>query len=100
MEIKNQDFWQHLWDIHSFSLKRQNKLSFLWRTELQKLQIWADMPKYKEKSKDFVVSKIMERVPEKIDLGALNLKISELLFERDYNTIGETIEEYRKSKRK
>ena len=81
-----------------FDLK--NKLSFLWRTELQKLQIWADMPKYKEKSKDFVVSKIMERVPEKIDLGTLNLKISELLFERDYNTIEDELKEYHKSELK
>ncbi len=76
--------------------KLKNKLSILWRPELYKLQIWADMPKYKEKSKDFVIDKILERVPEKIDEDALNRKISELLFERDYNTIQDEIREYRK----
>ena len=72
------------------------KLSILWRPELYKLQIWADMPKYKEKSKDFVIDKILERVPDKIDEEELNQKISELLFDRDYNTVREQIMEYRK----
>ena len=76
-----------------FDLK--NKLSILWRPELQKLQIWANMAKYKEKSKTFVIEKILELVPEKIDENALNVKISELLFERDYNTIEDELKEYR-----
>ena len=54
------------------------------------------MPKYKEKSKDFVIDKILERVPDKIDEEELNQKISELLFDRDYNTVREQIMEYRK----
>ena len=74
----------------------KKKLSILWRPELYKLQIWADMPKYKEKSKDFVIDKILERVPDKIDEEELNQKISELLFDRDYNTVREQIMEYRK----
>ena len=81
-----------------FDLK--NKLSILWRPELQKLQIWANMAKYKEKSKTFVIEKILELVPEKIDENALNVKISELLFERDYNTIEDELKEYRKSELK
>ena len=54
------------------------------------------MPKYKEKSKDFVVGKVLERVPDKISEEDLNRKISELLFERDYTTIQDELKEYRK----
>jgi hypothetical protein len=48
------------------------------------------------KSKDFVVGKIIERIPAKIPEQKLKEQISELLFERDYNTIRETIAEYKK----
>ncbi|WP_034452792.1 sce7726 family protein [Butyrivibrio sp. AE2032] len=74
----------------------KKKLSILWRPELYELQMWADMPKYKEKSKDFVIEKILERIPDKINEAELNEKISELLFDRDYNTVQEQIREYRK----
>lgn len=86
------------------------KLSILWRPELFKLQQWAEMPKYKEKRKEFVIEKILERIPdEKSDPSEkklpknpiypelLHLKISELLFERDYTTVEEDLKEYRKS---
>ncbi len=75
-------------------LKR--KLSILWRPELYKIQIWANMPKYKEKSKDFVIEKVLAMVPDKINEYELRAMISELLFERDYTTIGEELKEYRK----
>lgn len=74
----------------------KNKLSILWRTELQKIQIWANMAKYKDKRKDFVIDKIIALVPEKINEQELNVKISEILFERDYTTIQDEIKEYRK----
>ena len=74
----------------------KNRLGLLWRMELDKIQQWADMPKYKEKSRSFVIDKILSRVPDKIDESELNRKISEILFERDYTTVEEDIREYRK----
>jgi hypothetical protein len=74
----------------------KRKLSILWRPELVILQEWNQMPKYREKSKDFVVGKIIERIPAKIPEQRLKEQISELLFERDYNTIAETIADYKK----
>jgi hypothetical protein len=56
------------------------------------------MPKYKEKSKSFVVGKIIERIPDKITEQQLKKQISEILFERDYNTIQKTIEDYKNKK--
>lgn len=49
------------------------------------------MPKYKAKSKLFVIEKIME----KVELAALKQQISTELFERDYTTIEQRIAEYR-----
>lgn len=68
-----------------------NKLSILWRPELSHIQDITQMPKYKEKSKAFVIEKIIEKVPEHI----LNELISEELFERDYTVIEEQINAYR-----
>lgn len=76
--------------------KIERKLEILWRPELAMLQEWNRMPKYKEKSKDFVIKKLVEQVPEKIDLQRLNAQISEILFERDYTLVAETLKEYRK----
>ena len=77
-------------------MKWERKLSILWRPELAMLQAWNGMPKYKEKSKYFVCQKIIERVPEKISEEILKKQVSELLFERDYNTIEKVLEDYRK----
>jgi hypothetical protein len=51
------------------------------------------MPKYKQRSKDFVITRIMEKVPWDL----LHRQISEELFQRDYNTISEAIKEWRSS---
>jgi hypothetical protein len=74
----------------------KRKLSILWRPELAVIQEWNQMPKYKEKSKAFVVGKIVERIPAKIPEQKLKEQLSEVLFERDYNTIQETIEDFKK----
>lgn len=85
--------------------KLQYKLRILWRPELKQLQKHFLMPKYNEKSKDYVVKAICDRTlydkkrKGYIDICELNHEISELLFERDYNTIGERIEDYRKRNR-
>jgi hypothetical protein len=75
----------------------KRKLTILWRPELAMLQEWNQMPKYKEKSKSFVVEKIIERIPAKIPEQKLKEQVSEILFERDYNTIQETIADYKKA---
>lgn len=75
----------------------EKKLEILWRPELACLQEWNGMPKYREKSKAFVVKKIAERVPDKIDEDRLSRQVSALLFERDYTTISDTLKEYRKT---
>lgn len=71
--------------------KMAKKLTLLWRPELAHIQEINQMPKYKEKSKQFVMEKILLKVPEEI----LQLQISEELFERDYNEIAAVIQEYR-----
>ena len=53
------------------------------------------MPKYREKSKTFVIDKILLKVPEHI----LHEQISQELFERDYTRIEETIRQYKASLR-
>ena len=46
----------------------------------------------RQKSKDFVRKKIMEKVPEDL----LHKQISDELFERDYTTIQQQIDEFKK----
>lgn len=77
-------------------MKWDNKISILWRPELAILQDYYQMPKYKEKSKRFVIEKILGRFPEKISPEDFSYKMNELLFERDYTTVQETLREYRK----
>ena len=71
--------------------KMKRKLSILWRPELSHIQEINGMPKYKQRSKDFVITKIMEKVPWDL----LHRQISEELFQRDYNTISEAIKAWR-----
>lgn len=72
----------------------RKKLSILWRPELAHIQELNDMPKYKEKSKQFVIDKIAEKIPEEI----LSKQISDALFERDYNEIEHVIQEFKKTR--
>lgn len=70
--------------------KLKKKMSLLWRSELAALQQLYGMPKYTNKSKDFVISKIVERTEIQlggkgyIELERLHREISDQLFERDY----------------
>ena len=75
-------------------VKLRNQLSFLWRPELAHIQEINNIAKYKQKSKLFVITKIME----KVDVDLLKKQISDELFERDYNTIAERIAEYKRKK--
>ena len=74
----------------------KKKTELLWRPELVLLQEWHKMPKYKEKSKVFVINKILERLDNgKIKEEVLKREISELIMQRDYNNISAVLQEYR-----
>lgn len=60
----------------------KKKMSFLWRRELAHIQELNQMPKYRERSKVFVIDKLLLKVEKQI----LYQQISEELFERDYTT--------------
>lgn len=69
------------------------KLELLWRPELAHIQALNALPRYEQKSKAFVIGKILEHVPGEI----LRAQVSEELFERDYQEIGQEIAAYRAS---
>ena len=74
-------------------LKKQ--ITILWRPELAHLQERNQLHKYKEKSKAFVQAKLLEKVEEE----TLHKQLLETLFERDYTTIQEAIDAYKKKRR-
>lgn len=73
----------------------KKKLSLLWRPELAHIQEANRLPKYKQKSKEFVIEKILQKVPEE----ELKEQISQELFERDYTEIAAVIKEYKRTVR-
>ncbi len=75
-------------------VKDERKITILWRPELNHLLEKNNLPKYKEKSKLFVQEKLLEKVSGEI----LWPQAYEELFERDYTTIAEKINEYRAEK--
>lgn len=70
----------------------KKKMTIMWRPELAHIQELNALPKYKNKSKDFVVELLLTRVPEE----TLRIQMCEELFERDYSLIAETIANYRR----
>lgn len=76
----------------NLKVKWKKKLSLLWRPELAHIQELNGMAKYKRKSKDFVVDKILEKIPPE----QLQFQLCEELFQRDYNTISDIISEFKK----
>ncbi|MCI5883590.1 MAG: sce7726 family protein [Clostridiales bacterium] len=73
--------------------KMSHKIKLLWRPELAHIQQINQLPAYRQKSKDFVRKKILEKVPEEL----LQTQISDELFERDYTTIQAEIDAYKGS---
>lgn len=71
----------------------RNQIEFLWRPELHQIQKWNALPEYKQKSKEFVRDKIVEKVPKEV----LKRQMTDLLFERDYEML---LEEIRQVKRR
>lgn len=76
----------------NWKMKWKKKLSLLWRPELAHIQELNGMARYGRKSKEFVIDKILEKVP----LEELQLQLCEELFQRDYNTISHRISEFKK----
>ncbi|MEI3299360.1 MAG: hypothetical protein V8R67_01435 [Eubacterium sp.] len=72
--------------------KLLHKTKLLWRPEIAHIQELNKLPAYRQKSKDFVRKKILEKVPEE----TLHHQISDELFERDYTTIQQEIAAYKK----
>lgn len=72
----------------------EKKITILWRPELNRLLEMNGLPAYRQKSKAFVQKTLLEKVPGEL----LWPQAMEELFERDYNTIREEIEDYRRKK--
>lgn len=96
MEEDAVDFYILRQPMQNPNMVWEKKMSLLWRLELVHIQELNQMPKYKEKSKKFVIEKIILRIPPEI----LCKQVSEELFERDYNTIHEQINAYRTANNK
>lgn len=75
---------------------RKRQISFLWRMELANILKKHSMPKYPGKSKKFVQDYLFDNIEEE----ELKKDITDELFERDYTTVAERIEEYKKTKLK
>lgn len=73
------------------NVRDERKITIMWRTELNRLLAKNNLPKYQQRSKLFVQDKLIKTVPGAI----LWPQAYEELFERDYNTIGQEIKEYK-----
>ena len=89
---ENCDFYMLRAALENPKKKMIHKIRLLWRPELAHIQEINGMPAYKQKSKDFVQKKILEKIPEEV----LQKQISDELFERDYTTIPETIRKFKR----
>ncbi|MCI9175789.1 MAG: sce7726 family protein [Lachnospiraceae bacterium] len=72
----------------------KRKMGLLWRPELVHIQERNHLPRYRQKSKDFVIDKILLKVPKERLCG----QISDELFERDYTEIEKNIRAYKKGR--
>lgn len=61
-------------------VKLKKQLELLWKSELSHIQARQKLPKYAQKSKAFIRTKLIEKVPEAL----LKMELYEELFERDY----------------
>ena len=89
------DFYEVRKPTRNPKINLKKQITILWRPELAHLQERNQLPKYKEKSKAFVQAKLLEKVDEE----TLHKQLLETLFERDYTTIQEAIDAYKKKRR-
>lgn len=85
------DFYMYRQMNRNLNANLIEQLSLLWRPELAHMQELNGMYKYKDKSKAFVVNKIIEKVPPEV----LKQQMCQELFERDYNIIGKEIRKFK-----
>ena len=71
--------------------KLEHQMKWMWRPELRRIQEKNKLPKYREKSKQFVQDKLLERVEHTL----LKRQMIEELFERDYTLWDEEMERFR-----
>ena len=71
----------------------KHKISLLWRPELANIQAKNDLPRYPQKSKSYVQDVLLERVAPDVLWPQMYIE----LFERDYTTISQRINEYRQN---
>lgn len=90
------DFYFLRYPDRNNSVNEKEKLGLLWRPELAEMQELNQMAAYKQKSKSFVIEKIIE----KVEKDKRDRQIIELLFERDYTTIFERINAFRSENQK
>lgn len=76
-------------------LNLKKKLTILWRPELALIQEMNHLPQYKEKSKAFVIEKLIQKLPR----DRLDAQICDVLFERDYTTIEKRIKDYKRARK-
>ena len=91
------DFYYLRQPKDNVSMQWDKKMQFLWKPELYEIQRKYGLPKYKDKSKGYIVEKILANVPKKIDESDLKRQMSEILFERDYTKVKQLIKDYRRS---
>ncbi len=65
--------------------KPKSQFSWAWKEELFHILALHSMPKYRQKSKAFIVDKLLEKVP----LSVLKTEFCQELFERDYTIYNE-----------
>lgn len=85
------DFYIKRRPLPNPKMKMECKITLLWRPELSAIQEKYHLPAYKQKSKQFVQEKLME----KLDIQDLHAEISNALFERDYTLIADQLNQYR-----
>lgn len=95
LEGGNPDFYRLRRASRNPKRSLKKKLGILWRPELAHIQSINRMPAYKQKSKAFVIDRILQNVSEK----QLDAQISQELFERDYTQIGQVIHDFKKNKK-
>lgn len=64
-------------------IKIREQIKLIWKRELRNILAKNRMPKYEHKSRAFITSKILEKVPEK----KLKRQMTDELFERDYTLL-------------
>lgn len=66
-------------------LRFKFQMRLLWKRELHNILDRNHLPKYRQKSKNFIIDKLMEKIPE----AQLKEELCQELFERDYSIFNE-----------